>query len=63
MIRRLGLAVALLAIAAPAVAQSPLKQSEWLPPGSAVAGDLLERPREALEGGVDMDDSSRSVGT
>lgn len=37
-----------------AQAQAPLKQSEWLPPGSAVAGDLLHRPREALDGGANQ---------
>jgi hypothetical protein len=46
-----GILLALSLLPAAALAQSPLKQSEWLPPGSAIAGDLLERPREALEGG------------
>ncbi len=37
-----------------AQAQAPLKQSEWLPKGSTAAGDLLHRPREALEGGANQ---------
>jgi len=35
-------------------AQNLLKQSEWLPPGASVAGDLLRRPAEALEGGLNQ---------
>jgi hypothetical protein len=45
--------LALLALLAayPAWAQ-PLKQSAWLPPGADIAGDIHERPREALDGGA-----------
>ena len=49
---RLALAALALLLSLPAAAQNLLKQSEWLPPGAAVAGDLLHRPVEALEGGV-----------
>ncbi|NDH64713.1 MAG: hypothetical protein EBY18_24380, partial [Alphaproteobacteria bacterium] len=51
---RLALAALALLLSLPAAAQNLLKQSEWLPPGAAVAGDLLHRPVEALEGGVNQ---------
>jgi hypothetical protein len=42
----------LLALLIAAPAQAQLRESQWLPRGSSIAGDLLERPREALEGGA-----------
>ena len=48
---RLLALIALLAAAAPALAQ-PLKQSAWLPPGSDISGDINQHPREALDGGA-----------
>jgi hypothetical protein len=46
--------LAALSLAFPAAAQGLLKQSEWLPPGASIAGDLLHRPVEALEGGANQ---------
>ena len=51
---RLTLAALALLLSLPAAAQNLLKQSEWLPPGAAVAGDLLHRPVEALDGGANQ---------